>query len=141
MDYICRKQLNLSGKEFFPGEIIPDGTIIGSRIRTLKSSGHISEITESESVTIEGIDPMQFADSLGVVLDHTEEGLPLTTTVNAEQLQGIFDILMKNAKDAEAALKDEVDDIVLEVLKKVDSRKTVREAAEKQLTIILSIKG
>lgn len=141
MSYICRKQLTLGGKEFLPGNIIPEEAVLGSRVRALKSSGHISDMTDSESIDIEGIDPMQFAESIGVVLEYTEGGLPLTTAITSDQLQAIFDIMMKGAKDAESAMKEEVDETVLEVLKKVDSRKMVREAADKQLTIISSIKG
>ncbi len=139
MDYICRMQLSLGGTTFFPGDVIPGEKILGSRVRALKTSGYIAEVTAP--AVANNVIATGSANSMGVVFSHTEDGQSITTAVTAEQLQGVVDVLMRNAKDAAASLEDEVDETVLAMLKAVDSRKTVKEAAEKQLTIISSLKG
>ena len=49
--------------------------------------------------------------------------------------------MQKNANDAAAAIAEEIDETVLTFLAKVDSRKTVIQAAQKQLAAVENVKG
>ena len=49
MGYVCVKPVVFGGTEFHPGDAIPDGTILGTRVRALKSSGHITEAENVEA--------------------------------------------------------------------------------------------
>lgn len=132
MDYICRLRLSLNGKEFLPGQVIPEGLVLGSRVRALKTSGYIADI-DSDAEKSGGTDGTHTVDAVKIMIGTKEYD------VSAAQLQDYANVMMKNAKDAAAAIEDEVDMIVLEMLANLDGRKTVKEAAEKQLTIISSL--
>lgn len=43
MSYLCRKAIQLNSVAYNPGDIIPEDAILGSRVRTLKSSGYIAD--------------------------------------------------------------------------------------------------
>ena len=46
MSYVCAKALRISGVDYAPGDAIPDGAIRPERVRALKTSGFIGELTE-----------------------------------------------------------------------------------------------
>lgn len=138
MNYVCLKRLTAGGAEYLPGDPIPGEAILSSRVRTLISSGMIAE-ADVEFQTLE--EPGETTGSLPVVLGHLEDGSEEALQIDAEQLQSITDIMTLAAKDAAKRIEDEVDENVLYFLQKVDSRKTVKEAAEKQLTIIHNLQG
>lgn len=46
MSYICRKALSLGGVTYQPGDAIPDGAVLPSRVRSLTSCGYIVEQTD-----------------------------------------------------------------------------------------------
>jgi len=49
MDFICKKGLTLNGKRYAKGDTIPDGEVLESRIRALKSSGYIGDVDSKEA--------------------------------------------------------------------------------------------
>ena len=92
MGYICAKPMNLGGTNYRPGDLIPDGAILATRVRTLKKEGYIVESKEETGVipvVLEGADAMQFADCIPVILGDKEEETPVSTMINAEQIQRI----------------------------------------------------
>lgn len=155
MSYICTKKLNLGGADYCPGDIIPDSAFAEGRAGKLKAYGYIAEfggegpdvtigMTEDGNAAVMDLSEAgpQFADSISVVLEKAEEGKPTVGyAVSGEQLQAIVDIMQKNANDAADAIAMEVDETVLTFLAKVDSRKTVIQAARKQLAVINKING
>lgn len=44
MEYVCTKSLSLAGRTYHPGDMIPDGVVLGSRAGKLKSNGYIADI-------------------------------------------------------------------------------------------------
>ena len=155
MEHICVKKINLGGKDYLPGNVIPEGIILPERVGPLKSCGYIAEMDSEHPPVVLGVDENgmetvvdlseagpQFADSIPVVLDKPEDGQPpIGYAVSGEQLQAIVDIMQKNANDAAAAIAEEIDETVLTFLAKVDSRKTVIQAAQKQLAAVENVKG
>lgn len=47
MEYVCTKSISLAGAKYHPGDIIPDGVVLDSRVGKLKSSGYITDIDAS----------------------------------------------------------------------------------------------
>lgn len=47
MEYVCTKSISLAGSKYHPGDIIPDGIILDSRVGKLKSSGYITDVDTS----------------------------------------------------------------------------------------------
>lgn len=47
MEYVCTKSISFAGAEYHPGDIIPDGIILASRVGKLKRSGYITDISAS----------------------------------------------------------------------------------------------
>ena len=56
-------------------------------------------------------------------------------------MQAAVDIMQKSAEAANEAIEDEVDETVLTFVARVDSRKAVKGAAERQLGVIASVRG
>lgn len=44
MEYVCTKSISFAGTKYHPGDIIPGGVILDSRVGKLKSSGYIADI-------------------------------------------------------------------------------------------------
>ena len=68
----------------------------------------------------------------------TDGDMSTAYPIGAEQLQAIADTMQKTASDAAAAIKKIGDESVLVFLLRADSRKAVREAAEKRLSSLYS---
>lgn len=47
MEYVCTKSISFADTKYHPGDIIPDGIILDSRVGKLKSSGYITDIDTS----------------------------------------------------------------------------------------------
>ena len=135
MSYICTKKLTIGEIRYHPGEIIPDDSFIAGGASKLKKYGYLEELPDapgSASASTENSGP---AACLRVFLDD------VVYHISEEQLQDVVNLMRKNAQDAAAAIEDEIDETVLTIIAKTDSRKTVAQAAEKQLAVISSVKG
>ena len=128
MGYVCVKPVEFGGTEFHPGDAIPDGTILGTRVRALKSSGHI---TEAENVEA----PPASIGAMRVTFGDGSDPVEVTS----DQLQSVINIMSMDAKEAAKAIDDEVDETTLRIISTIESRKTVTEAVSKQMTIISTI--
>lgn len=143
MEHICVKKLNLGGKDYLPGNVIPEGVILPERVDRLKACGYIAEKdSESPSDIPEASAPMtdsvtlpNYVDCISVTLARVKDGKPgYGCAVSGEQLQAIVDIMQENANDAVTAIAEVKDEIVLAFIAYVDSRKTVASAAQKRLS-------
>lgn len=151
MSYICVKKLSVGGKAYHPGETIPDEVFLDGRAGKLRAYGYIAEVAaDTPMLTAQpgGMDGetglVAEADTSAtfcVTLEHDESGAGIAYPITGEQLQAAVNIMQKNANDAMAAIGEEVDETVLTFIVKVDSRKTVTQAATKQLAVISSVKG
>lgn len=134
MSYACIKKIKLGDREFHPGEIVPDEAFVGGRADKLKSYGYIAEMSAEGVLDLTGVD-VEPVGYMTVILAGEE------VAVSAESLQGIADIMQKNADDAAEAIAEEVDESILAFIAACDSRKGVQKAVQKQLAVISSIKG
>lgn len=140
MSFLCGKNLTLGGIAYRPGEIIPDGIILESRVRTLKTAGYIKEMDEAElregvaeellfpagpegTVWIPIITDVPGEDDIAQV-----ESLPMTES----EIQLAASILQMKAEEAAKRIETVDSDNVLIFLNACDRRSTVKSAAKKQ---------
>lgn len=133
MGYVCAKRMKLGGREFFPGEAIPDGAFAGGRQDKLVSYGYVTELKSEESMGPCGVNaaPVEY-----VTVRLGEKEIP----ISGAALQSISDIMRRNAKDAADAISEEVDESVLAFIGACDSRRDVQRAVQKQISVISSLK-
>ncbi len=142
MSYICIKKLSLSGKRYYPGDSIPDDAFLDGSAAKLIKYEYVAEVGEQQPPEpVKGGFQDEEEPVINVVFTDGEDisGYP----VNTEQLQAIADTMQKNASSAAAAIKEMgmAEESVLVFLLKADSRKAVREAAEKQLASLYEDMG
>ena len=140
MSFLCGKNLTLGGIEYRPGETIPDGIVLESRVRTLKTAGYIKEIDEAvlqEGVTEELLLPVGPEGTVWIPIitdvpgeeDIAQvENLPMTES----EIQLAASIMQMKADEAAKKIEDVYSDNVLIFLNACDSRSTVKSAAKKQ---------
>lgn len=132
MSYICIKKVSLSGKRYFPGDSIPDDAFIDGSAAKLIKSGYVAEAdNQTASAPIKSAFQEEDEPVLSVVF--TDGDSSSAYPVNTEQLQAIANTMSKTSADASAAVREISDESVLAFIRYVDSRKAVREAAEKRL--------
>lgn len=139
MSYVCTKRVRLGNSEFLPGDTIPEELFAKGRASKLIAYGYIAE----SSADVSGVSAVSNGASgtLTVSIAGASEGeTAVTISVNGEQLQTVVDIMKGNNATAVAAIADEVDESVLTLILSIDSRKGVKDAAQKQLSVISSLK-
>lgn len=122
--YICLKPCTVSGTSYQPGERIPEGRVLPSRVRALSLQGYIGSLRAGEST---GKGPAQEQIRLPI---RTEKG-ELTLTVTQEQLSLITGVLQRSAREAVealAAVDPGTDEAVFIAVHALDSRRTVKDA-------------
>lgn len=136
MSYVCRKGLTLSGKEYKPGDLIPEGVILPNRVRALMAVGMISEVGESEKADTPVVDNSQpgvSAPELSTVsIPVKGENGDITLEVTPEEIQAVFSILQMNASEGITEVGKIESDNVLILIHATDSRKTVQNAAKER---------
>ena len=139
MSFICIKKLSLSGNEYHPGDFIPDDAFLDGNAAKLIRFGYVAEAgTKRASASVEAVTPDE-EPVISVVFTDGEESTAYP--VNTDQLQAIADTMQMtaaNAADCVCRIKDET---VLVFILKTDSRKSVREAAQKRLALLISTPG
>lgn len=158
MSFVCRKPLRLNGKEYRPGDAVPDGIILPERIGKLKANGCIVE-SNGEVKTVNGFtqeevdakveeaiaelrqtEPGAFEGTIPLVLK-TEGEEAMSLPLTPEELQSAVDIMQMNAEDGEKAVANIQTENVLILLHAIDSRSTIKKAAKKQADTLFSAEG
>lgn len=134
MGYICTKRLSLGGETYYPGDSIPDNAFVSGRVNKLKASGYVAEADDAEPAAVEA------NVTVGVVALDLDRTGNLCTITN-EALQTAVFTMQMSAADAAAAILTETDETVLTFIASVDSRKTVTQAAQKQLAALTAYNG
>ena len=141
MNFICTKKLSLGGTDYRPGDVIPDGAFTGDRAKKLKSFGYIADAIKAVQYVSATLSETQSVEMLSVTLNVGEDGEKAACPITGEQLQAAVDIMQKSSEADAEAIEDEVDETVLTFVARVDSRKAVKGAAERQLGVIASVRG
>lgn len=123
MSYICLKALSLGGMTYQPGEGIPDGAILPSRVRSLTSCGYIAApAAEAEAPAGESAGGVLYVPIKG------DDDLAVPIPVDGAAF--IFALQQSTADEAAAMVQDVEDENVLILIHATDSRKSVRAAAK-----------
>lgn len=127
MSYICRKALFLGGVTYQPGEAIPDGAVLPSRVRSLTSCGYIMEQTDEPAAEAAASTGETSGGVLYVPIKGDDE---LTVPIPVDGAAFVFALQQSTADEAAAMLQDVEDENVLILIHATDSRKSVRAAAK-----------
>lgn len=138
MSWLCNKALTLGGTAYNPGDTIPDGAVIGTRVRTLKAIGYISDmgdaaVSEETLLSEEGIaafDGKVVIPIIQEVDEDTAEALAVPLTEG--EVQRVFAIMQMTVDAAEKEIAEVEEDNVLIVLHAADSRTGIKKAAKKR---------
>ena len=115
MKLIAKRPCGFGGKRYFVGDEIPVEEVLNPK--------------EQEKMgTLAIVDDDAGAAALPVVI-RGKDG-DITITLTAENLQIMMDVLTANAKDAEALVKEIINDDILFLLNAADSRTTIKAAAK-----------
>lgn len=145
MQYLCRKQLNIGGRIYTPGQIIPDGVVLEERADRLRMCKYIAEIGEGGPAELVPSASLEFTESeeLVVSIDVEEmvNGEKVAILATPEEIQKVFAIMQMNAEDGVKAIGDVEDENVLILIHASDSRTTIKKAAEKQAGTLTTVKN
>ncbi|MCD8195894.1 MAG: hypothetical protein LUE24_03025 [Lachnospiraceae bacterium] len=128
--YVALKPVTLSGTKYNAGELIPAEAIIPSRVRSLKRTSFISELSEIEnngSVAASDETCADFEAEVVILPISNENGADGLPAAPAEICEAVR-ILQMDAKSA-AAEVETVDNLTtLAIIHACDSRSTVKKA-------------
>lgn len=136
-EFICKKPITLSGRDFSYGEVIPDGFVLPGRALTLIRSNYIAEISGELPVPEAQMSNTHIQseneDTLITIPISTENGI-LEATMSSQSVITALTIMQKNVEDAGTDIAELEDTDALLILNAVDSRKGIQKAAEERNT-------
>lgn len=139
MSYLCRKGLNISGVDYKPGDIIPNGVILPNRVRTLTAVGMISEVAEENGTPVVNTQPVVSVPELSTIsIPVKGDNGNITLEVTPEEVQEVFSLLQMTANEGITAIGKVESDNVLILIHAVDTRKTMQNAAKERADILSS---
>lgn len=127
MAYVALKPCRFVGQTFRIGEAVPDELIHPGAVKNLLK---MQVLAIQDNGIIPANNQEQIQDNETVQISVPAEEGDIMLDVSPEGLQAIFNVLSGKAADAESIIEkmDEGDALIL--LHLVDSRKTIKEAAE-----------
>ena len=135
-EFVCKKPITLSGKNFSYGEVVPDGYVLPGRALTLIRSNYIAEVesgTMQEEEAVVPILPFQRGNEEPPITIpiSTEKGI-LEVTTSSQTVTTVFSIMQKTVEEAEQDIAVLEDENALILLNAADSRKGIKKAAEER---------
>lgn len=115
--YTCAKTLTLSGIRYEPGDPVPAEAVLPNRVRALKNEGFLTDWTEQQP-------------SEGVPLSIVRDGSVMNITASPDSVAAAVWILQLTAEESVKAIETTVDETVLILIHALDSRKSVKAAAQ-----------
>lgn len=158
MRLIAKKPCSYGGRKFFIGDEIPAELVVNiereeklgvisiandeagvpEQSGTLYSQEQVDEMIQSAVAELEPFD----SDNAGFTVTVKGEGDNVTAvSCSAEDIQSVVDVLQMNADDGAKAVANVKSDSVLILLHALDTRATVKKAAQKQHDTLFSADG
>ena len=158
MRLIAKKPCSYGGRKFFIGDEIPvelvvsiereeklgvisianDEAGVPEQSGALYSQEQVDEMIQSAVAELKPFD----SDNAGFTVTVKGEGGNVTAvSCNAEDIQSVVDVLQMNADDGAKAVASVQSDSVLILLHVLDTRATVKKAAQKQHDTLFSAEG
>lgn len=158
MKLIAKKRCSYGGRKFFAGDEIPADIVLN--VEREEKLGVISIANDEAGVpeqsgalySQEQVDKMM-ADAVAELKPFDSDNAGFTVTVkgegdnvtavscSAEDIQSVVDVLQMNADDGAKAVANVQSDSVLILLHALDTRATVKKAAQKQHDTLFSADG
>lgn len=158
MKLIAKKRCSYGGRKFFAGDEIPADIVLN--VEREEKLGVISIANDEAGVpeqsgalySQEQVDKMM-ADAVAEIKPFDSDNAGFTVTVkgegdnvtavscSAEDIQSVVDVLQMNADDGAKAVANVQSDSVLILLHALDTRATVKKAAQKQHDTLFSADG
>ena len=136
MKLIAQKRCSFGGKKFYIGDEIPVELVLNPKAQ--ESMGVIAIASDAADTVAPEITMPIPLPTMNVVV-HAEEGdLPLDLT--ACGLQSIVTVMTSNVDDAEPIVDMMTDNDALILLHMIDTRKTIKAAAEARAKSLASLK-
>lgn len=158
MRLIAKKPCSYGGKKFFIGDEIPAELVVNiereeklavisaandeagvpEQSGALYSQEQVDEMIQSAVAELKPFD----SDNAGFTVAVKGEGGNVTAvSCSAEDVQSVVDVLQMNAEDGAKAVASVKSDSVLILLHALDTRATVKKAAQKQHDTLFSAEG
>ena len=133
MAFTALKPCSFAGQRYKIGETIPDELIHPENVNNLVKMGKIA-VTGDDAWSSKPEQQARTSDFVSVDIK-TESGV-ITLEVSQNGLQSVMDALTSKATDAEKIISELTESDALILLHAADSRKTIKEAAEKRASEI-----
>lgn len=158
MKLIAKKRCSYGGRKFFAGDVIPADIVLNvereeklgvisiandeagvpEQSGALYSQEQVDEMIQSAVAELKPFD----SDNAGFTVTVKGEGDNVTAvSCSAEDIQSVVDVLQMNADDGAKAVANVQSDSVLILLHALDTRATVKKAAQKQHDTLFSADG
>lgn len=158
MKLIAKKRCSYGGRKFFAGDVIPADIVLNvereeklgvisiandeagvpEQSGALYSQEQVDEMIQSAVAELKPFD----SDNAGFTVTVKGDGDNVTAvSCSAEDIQSVVDVLQMNADDGAKAVANVQSDSVLILLHALDTRATVKKAAQKQHDTLFSADG
>ena len=130
--YIALKPCRFGGVKYYIGDAIPAEAIEGESIHRLVTMGYIVDAGQSTENSADN--PQNYAQTVeNVDIPVLDGDTVCTLPVSVSSLTDFFVGMQKSAGDVVELVETETRPDLLNLLKSVDTRKTVKAAAEKRI--------
>lgn len=127
-DFICTKGLTLGGVDYIPGQDIPVGAVLPSRIRALTKQGYITKKAEAaQKPTVEPQVLVTVPAPIAIPL--TYDGGVYEVVATPEDIITVAGVLQLTVEEGKKAIEAIESDEALILINALDSRKGIKEAA------------
>ena len=151
MKLIAKKRCSYGGRKFFAGDEIPADIVLNvereEKLGVISIANDEAGVPEqsgalySQEQVVAELKPFD-SDNAGFTVTVKGEGDNVTAvSCSAEDIQSVVDVLQMNADDGAKAVANVQSDSVLILLHALDTRATVKKAAQKQHDTLFSADG
>ena len=130
-DFICTKGLTLGGVDYTPGQTIPAGAVLPSRVRALARQGYITQVDDTPKGQSEPpAKPLTPTMEPGpITIPLTVDGGVYEVVATPEDIITTAGILQLTVEEAKPAIEGIDSEEALILINALDSRKGIKEAA------------
>lgn len=130
-DFICIKGLTLGGIDYTPGQEIPAGAVLPSRVRALLRQGYIAQVDEApkgqSAPPAEPQEPVMVPAPITIPL--TIDGGVYEVVAAPEDILAVASVLQLTVEEGKKIIEGIERDEVLILINALDSRKGIKEAS------------
>lgn len=128
MSYVCAKALRISGVDYAPGDAIPDGAIRPERVRALKVTGFIGELTEAIAPSADE-NEKEAIEQVNIPVK-AEDGREMEVALVLSAVVKVFEVMQMPEDDAVKEIAGIEDENTLITIHATESRDAVKAAAK-----------